>query len=715
MQNTDNSIFFNFSYYALRLLGKGMYSNHWSAISELVANGLDAKASSVKILIDKSEKKESVIEIIDDGTGMNYSDLSEKYALIGRDKREDKDLSLEDKERIMGRKGVGKLAALYLSSKYYVISKTSIEDESAWRLDATEVKDSDIPHLDKCDVASVGMRCPEIWEACKTGTIIHLEKVDLTNFGVKTLAGLKARLADFYLTDSLGSKIEVCVLEKIGQQIVFEKIEKSIAFKNFYAFFDNSGLNYRNKLADGVRFVTSEPEVNQKKWPIVVAPSTSFVLSGEKQFTRVDGSLTEPIRYELTGWIGIHTSIKKEDAQINDEEYLKNKAYRPNQLRLYVRKKLAVENFLEYVRNTQALSNYIEGEICFDILDNNELGDIATSNRQGFVEDDERVVLLIELLKPIINYLIKARVKVGNQVNAEIQAIHEEQQRIEERKRKEAEKKQKEAEERQKKAEEGQKRAEQEKEEAEEETKKQKERADTLHANLVSEKKRNFFLNDVVDEKQEYFAKRLHMVKINAALLQKAITNAVNKLQRGKFSEAETVNWVKKMSYYVSRMLAVLQYSAVANFDTETEYVEGDLFEFIEEYIDELSNQQDDLKIITLIDDGLRWDTRFVPQNIVIIVDNVVSNSIKNKASNLSVHMYQKDKLNYIDFSDDGRGISKDIIDMSEIFEFGKGFTDGGTGVGLYHIKDIVEKDFHGSVEAIPSEHKGFTLRIKVG
>lgn len=707
MQNTDNTIFFNFSYFALRLLGKGMYSNHWSAISELVANGLDARANSVKIFIDMSTKKESTIEIIDNGTGMDYSDLSEKYALIGRDKREDSDLSIEDKNRIMGRKGVGKLAALYLSNKYFVVSKTSDENESAWCLDATEVKDSDIPRLDRCNLDDVGIRCTDAWNNNKTGTIIHLEKVDLTNFGIKTLAGLKARLADFYLTDSLGSKIEVCVIENPKQAIEFETIEKSIAFKNFYAFFDNTGLNYTYRLASGVRFVTSEPEINKKKWSVEVIDPAIFSLSGTKRFIRPDGSMTEEIPYELKGWIGIHTSIKKEDAQINDEEYLKNKAYRPNQLRLYVRKKLAVENFLEYIRNTQALANYIEGEICFDILDNNELGDIATSNRQGFVENDERVILLIDLLKPIINYLIKLRVKVGNQVSAEVEKLHTEREKKEKEKRELAEKKQKEAEEQKELAEEG-------KRKAEDESRAQRERADILNENLKSEKRRNFFLSDVVDERQEDFSKRLHMVKINSALLKKAIENAVTKLQRGKFSEEEAVKWIKKMSYYASRIQAVLQYTAVANFDTQTEYVEGDLFEFINEYINELTKQQDDLVILTENINEIKWNVRFNPQDIVIIIDNVMSNSIKNKASELTVRMYQENNTYIVDFSDNGRGISKNVMDVNELFEFGKGFTEG-TGIGLYHIRDRVKKDFNGDVEILSEPNNGFTLRIKVG
>ncbi len=74
---------------------------------------------------------------------------------------------------------------------------------------------------------------------------------------------------------------------------------------------------------------------------------------------------------------------------------------------------------MPYLKNTQAFSNYIEGEINFDVLDDNSLGDIATSNRQGFAEDDERVALLISLVKPIVSTLIVQRVKVGQEIREE--------------------------------------------------------------------------------------------------------------------------------------------------------------------------------------------------------------------------------------------------------------------------------------------------------
>ena len=708
MQNTESTIYFNFSYFALRLLGKGLYSNHWTAIAELVANGLDAQADSVKIYINLIDQENASIEIFDNGSGMDYNDLSEKYVLIGKDKREDDQISEEIKKQLMGRKGIGKLAALYMSNKYYLVSKKNGK-ETAWCLDASNVKDSDIPKLDKCIVSNIGIECYQEWEKIQTGTLIRLTNVNLTNFGVKTLEGLKARLSDFYLTDELKGKIEVCVINNAGDNISFEEVKKSIAFKNFYAFYNNTDVDLESKLSKYVKIGSTIEEITEIPRKVQVLDANNYEIEGKKNFIKADGTLTkEKMPYRMTGWIGIHTSIKKVEAQRNDEEYLKNKVYRPNQLRLYVRNKLAVENFLDYVKNTQAFANYIEGEISFDILDDNELGDIATSNRQGFVEDNERVQLLIDILKPIINALIRARSNIGTQINNEEKEFRRaETERIEKERREE--------EERRIKAEREREAAVAQKEQAEKEKNEQEKRAELLNAHLGSEKKRNHFLVDSLDEDQINFAKRLHMIRINSSTISKVVKNNVMKLKRGKFKEEDAWDCLKKISYLNSRMQAVLEYSAMAQFNTKEEFMEGNLFDFIEEYAMNILNRSDRLKVQVVRSDTEGIEMKFVPQNIAIILDNVVSNSTKYNANELRVLLGKDEKQYTIDFIDDGDGVSSDIADLNELFEFGKGYTLTGTGVGLYHIKDIVEKDLQGTVTIESEPQKGFALHVRFG
>ena len=696
IKNNQQEIYFNFSYFALRLLGRGLYSNAWTAISELVANGFDAEAQHVKVYINAINKEKSVIEIFDDGYGMGYNDLVNKYTLIGKNKRDDDSLDEVTKQQLMGRKGIGKLAALYLSKKYYLISKTQ-KEISAWCLNAFGAKDSEIPKLEKQDIYSIEIEAKEYWDSFKTGTMIKLTDVDLQNFGVQSLKGLKARLADFFLLDSLAGKIEVAFLTYRGEKIVFEEVKKDIAFKNMCAFFNNTTYDYKQELRDTITFRSKIESVAKKARQVVFFEPQRFDnTSGERCFLLETGVKTKNgIPYSMTGWVGIHATIEKEWANKNDSRYLKNKVYNPNKLRLYVRKKLAVENFLEYLHNTQAFSNYIEGEISFDVLDDDKLPDIATSNRQGFDEESDRVKLLVEIIKPIVNALITQRVRFGDDVKQEEDSYHEEQERS---------------------AKENEAIAYKMVERAEQEKTKAETKAKTFEENLISEQKRNNFLMDTLSPEQKDFANRLHLVKINLNTIDCNIENLILKNRKKSLTIDTLWDGIRNISYCTKRINALFSYALRANFDTEIEVIKADLFDFISEYCNTIL-KKDYPRIAFLINNthSIVCEKSFSPQDIGVILENVANNSRKAYAKTITVNLYDDNKNFIIDLIDDGNGINKNIIDINSLFEFGKSFTETGSGVGLYHIKEIVKNKLKGEITIDSEYSKGFKLQIRIG
>ena len=133
MMSAESNIDFSFTWRALELLGQGLYSNAWSALSELVANGLDAGAEAVFVYIDARDKQNATIEVFDSGRGMSMVDL-ERYVKVGHDKRTDEvDSQYEYRNPPMGRKGIGKLAVLYLSNDVHIRTKT-LAGHSSWLL-----------------------------------------------------------------------------------------------------------------------------------------------------------------------------------------------------------------------------------------------------------------------------------------------------------------------------------------------------------------------------------------------------------------------------------------------------------------------------------------------------------------------------------------------------------------------------------------------------
>ena len=94
----------------LELLGPNLYTNIYYVLAELVANAYDADAHNVYIISNKDD-----IRIEDDGHGMSYQNGEVKKFLnvagVSRVKEEES-MTRSGERRKMGRKGVGKLAAL---------------------------------------------------------------------------------------------------------------------------------------------------------------------------------------------------------------------------------------------------------------------------------------------------------------------------------------------------------------------------------------------------------------------------------------------------------------------------------------------------------------------------------------------------------------------------------------------------------------------------
>lgn len=424
MSENANRIDFTFGWLALKLLGKSLYSNAWSAISELVANGFDAKAKNVYVYINNTNKSDSTIELFDDGNGMD-EDGMKTYVRVGFNKREGKDAYYDD-YLPMGRKGIGKLAALYLSEDYYLISRTDHSDlkwQMTYRENAEDEQER--PFLSQAET-NINVICEEQWNQCKTGTLIRMNHVNLTGLGDVAVDALSRKLSNFFALDSMNDRqIHLCVVSSYSDPVLFRPVKKEIAFKNmaFLNYSKDSGSELKETIEQCaqniIEFSYAKLNGNQSyKHSVEIETFDSFEnieFTGKVKCINLDGEEVEK-DYKLTGWVGLHSTIEEKQAEKNDPVFTRNKFYNPIQLRLYVRNKLAMENFLNVINNTQAFVNYIEGEIHFDILDEDDLPDIATSNRQGLDEHDERVQRLIEIVKKIVTNLINKRTELSSKI-----------------------------------------------------------------------------------------------------------------------------------------------------------------------------------------------------------------------------------------------------------------------------------------------------------
>lgn len=424
MKNID----FSMTYLALKMFGKQLYANMSAAIAELVANGLDANAENIYVYMDIRDKNNATIAIFDDGDGMDETAMEKNYAVVGQNKREN--LEPEEASKKMGRKGIGKLAALYLSNTYYVITKKMEQKEArAWKLDVSNVQaDNSTPQLVEVEYPFVNQIIfAEDLKKSGKGTIILLNNVLIKNFGEAAEDALEYKLANYFLTEELSKKIRLCVLRKNDDRVEFSEVKKNIAYKNMAVIITTDAEKFSDIAHDDVKFhdknLKTKDQIYNEKREILVLPDTIDTKikdeNGNSENVRKNSSGEIEIdgkkyTYGLKGWVGIHATIESEDAKLNCDNYRKNMHYNPNQLRVYVRNKLATSHFLNYLGMTATFLNYIEGEISFDILDVEGLEDIATAGRDNFSVQDERVKLLIVLAKGIVSRLVTKRQKIAD-------------------------------------------------------------------------------------------------------------------------------------------------------------------------------------------------------------------------------------------------------------------------------------------------------------
>lgn len=87
----------------------------------------------------------------------------------------------------MGRKGIGKLAALYLSNNYYILTKKKGDlIINQWEINLSKYQDSDFPKLDRIS-QKITLVNEKLWEKNQQGTAIVLNNVDLRRNGTKRI------------------------------------------------------------------------------------------------------------------------------------------------------------------------------------------------------------------------------------------------------------------------------------------------------------------------------------------------------------------------------------------------------------------------------------------------------------------------------------------------------------------------------------------------
>ncbi|MGK9118037.1 ATP-binding protein [Olivibacter jilunii] len=179
------------------------------------------------------------------------------------------------------------------------------------------------------------------------------------------------------------------------------------------------------------------------------------------------------------------------------------------------------------------------------------------------------------------------------------------------------------------------------------------------------------------------------------------------------------IDYANRISLENRKISSLINFIRKANFDTMSSSFTGDLITYISQYTENIYSE-DPTRIINkqIVDVAVHFlpndefILEFVPLEVNIILDNLLDNSFKAHATKVDIYIKtSSDTRLEITYKDDGLGIDKTISDR--IFEFGFTTTDG-SGIGLFHIKQILENDLKGNISLNKSIKQGVEFHITI-
>ena len=344
MNNNKKEYKLDISPQILELLGPSLYTNIYYILAELIANSYDADAHNVYIIANKDD-----ITVEDDGIGMSYENGDiEKYLKVARPSRlyeEDSITKLNRKK--MGRKGVGKLAALSVSEDVNV-KTISNGEKSGFILSRNINQGNLLTPLDEDKMTFSNIS--------DNGTAVVMKSPQYKLHS--TLNAIKRNLLKIFPLVSDDFKIHIIrgseeiTIDNFDQEMIKQLSALIILgdeFKYLESFFTTPYVDHINEL--------------KKTQPTEIIP----IRMADKQGNEHDYYL------EIKGWIGAYASTRGRKVEMTD--------FPDNFISLYSNKKMGEFNILPLVGQNKLNEVYVVGQLHVDLFELTELPDMALSNR----------------------------------------------------------------------------------------------------------------------------------------------------------------------------------------------------------------------------------------------------------------------------------------------------------------------------------------------
>lgn len=204
---------------------------------------------------------------------------------------------------------------------------------------------------------------------------------------------------------------------------------------------------------------------------------------------------------------------------------------------------------------------------------------------------------------------------------------------------------------------------------------------------LQEEQRRSMFLSATVGQDKEVLLGFLHQITICSVSARMELEDALIELSAHSLSRQDIRERLTDVMEWVEKIATLAKFSTKANFRYESIPVENDLPMFTEQYIQKVAPAYESLIALHGKLD-VHFKCSFNPLEMGIVFDNLIGNSKKAHASNLTIESSESKDSYMLLITDDGDGITGSV---DRLFENGYTRTNG-SGIGLYFCKKLLEK-----------------------
>ncbi len=225
-----------------------------------------------------------------------------------------------------------------------------------------------------------------------------------------------------------------------------------------------------------------------------------------------------------------------------------------------------------------------------------------------------------------------------------------------------------------------------------------KEKVKEVEKDLSIEKEKNLYLLATRRTLSPDADGLIHTIKINNIEIRDGLENIIEDLTEDDFDVQDLIKRMGFLKLNAERSLKMAEFATRVELKEDIEKQDIDIVPYIKEYISLYGTTFSDKITFQFQDDDTSLNKNVSVLNLSIILDNLITNSIKWGAENILLKFKKSsEKQLVLIFSDDGVGLSQVLLNNPvRIFELSVREIPpsnlSGSGIGLFYTKNLMNE-----------------------